>query len=235
MDFINKMFYLKIISIFVLISNSIPNVRPLSAPLIQLNNGLSIPSIGFGTYPLDNGNKSKEILRNAIEVGYRMFDTAFQYDNELVVGQTIREVIDNGDYKREDFFIVTKIWNTFHSRELVRKQTLLSLKNFGLDYVDLLLMHYPTGYAYPGDDKLKQWFPRHLNGTTVPSSWQKDDYIDTYKGMEDMVRKGFAKSIGVSNFNTHQIDVLLKNTEIKPVVNQVSFLRIRIKNKVIPG
>ena len=235
MDFINKMFYLKIISIFVLISNSIPNVRPLSAPLIQLNNGLSIPSIGFGTYPLDNGNKSKEILRNAIEVGYRMFDTAFQYDNELVVGQTIREVIDNGDYKREDFFIVTKIWNTFHSRELVHKQTLLSLKNFGLDYVDLLLMHYPTGYAYPGDDKLKQWFPRHPNGTTIPSSWQMDDYIDTYKGMEDMVRKGFAKSIGVSNFNTHQIDVLLKNTEIKPVVNQVSFLRIRIKNKVIPG
>ena len=210
----------------ILISCFIMNVTPISMPIPvptrTMNNGMKIPVVGFGTYPLDNSQKTREVLRNAIEVGYRMFDTAFQYDNEKVVGEAIREAIDSGRYKREDFFVVTKIWNTFHSRELVRKQTLMSLKNLGLGYVDLLLMHYPTGYAYPGDDNQKLWFPKHSNGTTIPSSWKKDDYIDTYKGMEDMVRQGFAKSIGVSNFNTYQIDTLLANTQIKPVVNQVS-------------
>ena len=190
-----------------------------------------MPLIGFGTFPLPKSEDTENIIYEAIKVGYRKFDTAFHYNNEESVGAGIKKAIQEDGLKREDFFVTTKIWNTFHSKELVQRQMKLSLVNLDLDYVDMLHMHWPTGYEYPGRSKEHVWFPKFENGTVKPSSWNKDDYIETYKGMELVFNKGQAKSLGVSNFNTKQLDKIMEVSEVKPQAHQVI---LKISLKTIP-
>src|ERR1700760_4842077 len=112
--------------------------------LVRMNDGNFIPMVGLGTYRALDEEVSVTI-RVAIESGYRLIDTAMLYDNEKPIGETVRQLIDEGMIRREDVFIVTKVWNTYHSRAAVMKSAKQSLANLGLDYVDLLLIHWPTG------------------------------------------------------------------------------------------
>jgi aldehyde reductase len=136
------------------------------------------------------------------------------YENEVSIGKAIKEAIAEGKVKREDLFITTKVWNTFHTQTAVLESAKLSLRNLGLDYVDLLLIHFPTGFKegtgqfIPVDEK------GHIIFTTV-------DYVETWKGMEDVLGLKMAKSIGVSNFNHKQIERILAVAKVKPAVNQV--------------
>lgn len=116
--------------------------------------------------------------------------------------------------KREDLFITSKLWNTFHKPDLVEPAIKKTLTDLGLDYVDLYLIHWPFGYKEGGD-----LFPTNPDGTMALSDV---DYLDTWKAMEGVLSKGLAKNIGVSNFNSEQITRLLKNATVKPVTNQVN-------------
>lgn len=116
--------------------------------------------------------------------------------------------------KREDLFITSKLWNTFHRPDLVEPAIKQSLTDFGLDYIDLYLIHWPVGYKEGGP-----LFPTTPEGAVILSDV---DYIDTWKAMEDVLAKGLTKNIGVSNFNSEQITRLLKNASVKPVANQVN-------------
>lgn len=106
----------------------------------KLNTGAEIPALGLGTWQSGPGEVARAVS-HAIKVGYRHIDTALCYGNENEVGQGIKEAIDAGIVKREDLFVTTKLWCSYHAR--VEEGLETSLKNLGLDYLDLFLMHWP--------------------------------------------------------------------------------------------
>lgn len=127
----------------------------------------------------------------------------------------MREKIEDGTVTRAELFIVTKLWNIHHAPEHVEPACRKSLKNLGLDYIDLYLIHTPIGYENRETEDL---LPRDALGDLVFSDV---DYLDTWKAMEKLVDLGLVKSIGVSNFNSEQVTRILDNCRIKPVTNQV--------------
>lgn len=179
-----------------------------------MNNGLFMPGFGLGTFQ-SLGGEAGEATKHAIDVGYRHFDTARLYENEGEVGEAIRQKIKEGVVKREDVFVVTKLWNTDHEPEKVEQACRTSCEKFGLDYIDLYLMHYPV--AFKERTPFDYW-PMMPDGQHEHADV---DYVDTWKAMEKLVDLGLAKSIGISNFNSQQIDRLLANCRIKPVNNQI--------------
>ncbi|KAK7603225.1 hypothetical protein V9T40_003224 [Parthenolecanium corni] len=175
---------------------------------LKLNNGFEIPAFGLGTYA---GKEIKDVIKLSIDLGYRLIDTAFVYANEKEIGEGIAEKIKDGTVKREDLFIVTKLWNTRHKPEDVVPAMKRSLSSLGLDYVDLYLMHWPFATELPTDEfKIFE----NIAEEDIP-------FEDTWKEMEKCVKLGYTRSIGLSNFNSVQVDRILKISEIKPVVNQV--------------
>ena len=153
------------------------------------------------------------MLKHVIQIGYRHIDTALMYGNEKEIGKAVKELIDAGKIKREQLFIVTKVQNHYHTREHAFKSVNISLNNLGMDYVDLALIHWPFGVK-EGDDPN----PKDKDGNTIFSDI---DYLETWKGLEDVHAKGMVKSIGVSNFNHLQLERVIKNAKVKPVMNQV--------------
>ena len=176
----------------------------------------SIPKIGLGTWKMDN-DKVYEVVLKAIKIGYRYIDCAWEYENEVGVGKAIKEAIDTGIVKREDLFIVTKLWNTYHRPELVEVNIKDSLKRLNLTYVDLYLIHWPLAFK-PGDDP----YPR-VNGHI---QYDKVPLCDTWKAMEELTkstkdRPFLTKYIGVSNFPSILLHDLIMYSTIKPVANQI--------------
>ncbi|XP_059044928.1 aldo-keto reductase family 1 member B1-like [Achroia grisella] len=182
-------------------------------PKVRFNNNIECPILGLGTWKSQPGEVTR-VVGEAIDIGYRHFDCAFVYGNESEVGAALTEKINSGVVKREDLFITSKLWNTFHRPDLVRGALNATLKNLKLQYLDLYLIHWPQAYKedagtlFPFDDAGKMQF-------------SDSDYVDTWKEMEGLVRDGLVKSIGVSNFNKRQLERLLQVASIKPVTNQV--------------
>ena len=162
----------------------------MKVPTLPLNDGHTIPQIGLGTWPL-NDNDVAPVVVAALEAGYRHIDTAYRYGNERGVGQGIRA----SGIPREDLFITTKLDGAFQGEDRAIAGLDESLSRLGLDYVDLLLIHWP-----------------------LP---QRDQYVATWKTFEQLVTAGKARSIGVSNFKPAHIDRLLAETTIRPAVNQI--------------
>jgi 2,5-diketo-D-gluconate reductase A len=162
----------------------------MPAPTLPLNDGNRIPQIGLGTWPLDDAAVAPAVVA-AIEAGYRHIDTALRYGNERGVGQGIR---DSG-IRREEIFVTTKLDGPYQGGDRAIGGLSESLERLGLDYVDLLLIHWP-----------------------LP---QRDQYVSTWKTFEKLVAAGTARSIGVSNFKPAHIDRLLAEGSIPPAVNQI--------------
>ncbi|XP_014204966.1 1,5-anhydro-D-fructose reductase-like [Copidosoma floridanum] len=181
-------------------------------PSITFNDGNKMPMFGLGTY-LSKPGEVAEAVKYAIEVGYRHIDTAFFYENEKEIGEAIREKINDGTIKREDIFVTTKLWNNSHKEHEVVPACKLSLKNLGLDYIDLYLIHWPI--AFKSGDALT---PRDASGKI---EFDDTDYLETWRGMEKCKGQNLVRSIGVSNFNAEQLARLLSQAKIKPVNNQV--------------
>lgn len=187
----------------------------MAAPTITLNNGVQVPVLGLGTWQAeDDPSVVEQAVRDAVDAGYRHFDCAYIYGNEKEIGKALREKIQEGAVKREDLFITTKLWNTFHKKEEVVPMCKTSLENFGLEYVDLYLIHWPMSFGVE-DESL---WPTEHKGTRLDND---NNYLDTWRGMEDCVKLGLVKSIGLSNFNSKQINSILSIAKIKPVINQV--------------
>lgn len=143
-------------------------------------------------------------------------DTAYFYGNEKEVGNACRDKIKDGTVKREDLFIVTKLWNSFHNPDHVAEAFQRSLNNLNLDYIDLYLMHMPMGYEFRGWDG--ELLPKDAEGKLV---YDERDYIDTWKAMEKLLDTGKVRALGISNYNSEQITRLLEHATVKPVTNQV--------------
>lgn len=170
----------------------------LTSPL-KLSNGVEIPGLGFGTFQTPP-DVTRQVVLDALEVGYRHIDTAFLYDNEMGVGQAVRE----SGLKREDVFVTTKLWNTDRGYDETLKAFEVSLDRLGLDYVDLYLIHWPANRKQFGDKAAE------LNA-------------QTWRAFEDLYAQGRIKAIGVSNFLPNHLEDLAKTATIKPMVNQIEF------------
>ncbi|PWA24560.1 hypothetical protein CCH79_00011723 [Gambusia affinis] len=185
---------------------------------IPLSDGNQIPLLGLGTY----GDPRKtpkgttvECVKLAIDVGYRHFDGALVYFNEHEVGQAISEKIADGTVRREDIFYCGKLWNTFHPPELVRPALERTLQTLKMDYVDLYIVELPMAFK-PGEE----FYPRDENGKYI---YHRTDLCATWEALEACKDAGLVKSLGVSNFNRRQLELLLKKPGLKhkPVSNQI--------------
>lgn len=184
---------------------------------VLLNDGNKMPVVGFGTYAREEVPKSlsEEGVKAALEVGYRHIDCALIYGNEVEVGRAIREKIADGTVKRKDVFYTSKLWSTFHAPDQVRPAVEKSLKDLQLDYIDLYIIHSPIELK-PGNDL----FPTDENGKLI---YHNTDLRETWKALEACKDAGLVKSIGVSNFNKQQLELILNmpGLKYKPVCNQV--------------
>ena len=162
-----------------------------------LSNGVKMPNLAFGTFKVNEGD-DVQIILDAINVGYRHFDTAAFYNTEEALGKAIKK----SGIPREEFFITTKVWKTSMGYEGAKKSFEESLEKLDMDYVDLLLIHWPRPDA--------------------ESDWKKLD-IETWKAFEKIYKEGKTKAIGVSNFLNNHMQNILDNCEVVPMVNQIEF------------
>uniref|UniRef100_A0A7M4F5Q0 NADP-dependent oxidoreductase domain-containing protein n=1 Tax=Crocodylus porosus TaxID=8502 RepID=A0A7M4F5Q0_CROPO len=145
-------------------------------------------------------------VKFAIDAGYRLFDCAYMYQNESEVGDAIQEKIKEGAVTREDLFIISKLWCTFHEKSLVKEACQNTLTALKLDYLDLYLIHWPMGFKYA----------TYLYTIFCLS-------LLSLQAMEDLVEIGLVKAIGIANFNKNQIEQLLSKPDLKykPANNQI--------------
>ena len=162
---------------------------------ITLNNGVKMPRFGLRVWKTDN-RTSRDSVAAAIKNGYLAIDTARQYGNEQGTGAGIKLGLEQAGLKRSDLFVTTKLYNGEQGDyDQVSKAFENQLKDLGLDYVDLYLMHWPV-------DKT---------------------YIESYHAMEKLYREGKVRAIGVSNFDNDRMEKLLEEAEVIPAVNQMEF------------
>lgn len=162
----------------------------MTIPTLRLNDGHAIPQIGLGTASL-NDDRVAPVVVTAIESGYRHIDTAFRYGNQRGVGKGIRE----SGISREELFVTTKLDGEFQGQDLAIAGLDECLRQLDMEYVDLLLIHWP-----------------------LP---QRNEYISTWKTFERLLAAGKTRSIGVSNFKPDHLDRLLAETTVRPVANQI--------------
>lgn len=163
-----------------------------TVPSITLNDGNSIPQLGFGVFQI-KPDQTAAAVRVALEVGYRHIDTAEMYGNEKEVGQGIRDA----GVDRSEVFITSKLNNSFHRRDDALRAFDATLSALGSDYVDLFLIHWPLPTRYDGD------------------------FLTTWKTLEEFAGDGRARSIGVSNFQPAHLDRLAGGSQTVPAVNQI--------------
>ncbi|XP_071122499.1 aldo-keto reductase 1B-like isoform X1 [Mytilus edulis] len=191
-----------------------------------LNSGSVMPALGFGTYaPQHVEDDVLKAVRIAVKAGYRHLDCAAIYRNERAVGQALKQLIVESTITRKDIFVTSKLWNTCHRPDLVRSSLKKSLDDLGLTYLDLYLVHWPMGYQEGGE-----FIPRGKDGNVLYSDV---DFVETWKALEDCVDEGLVKDIGLSNFNSKQIERLLEVARIKPSNNQVECHLHLAQNKLI--
>ena len=167
---------------------------------LTLNNGIKISQIQLGTW-LINNDDVKKVVRQAISVGYRAFDTARDYGNENGVGKGIW----NSDVERSDIYLTTKLPTAVKDYEGTKKAINEALDRFSLEYIDMLLIHSPQPWI-----EVNRTNDRHFEGN-----------LENWRAMEEAVKAGKVRSIGVSNFLQEDIANIVNNGTIKPAVNQI--------------
>ena len=180
-----------------------------NVPTYTLNTGAIMPAVGLGTFGSDKYTPDQiaSAVSGAIKSGYRMLDCASVYQNEDQIGTVLDGLFKDGTVKREDLFITSKVWNDQH-RE-VRKACEKSLKDLGLSYVDLYFVHWPfPNYHAPGCDGDSR------NPDSKPFS--VDEFMDTWRQMEELYDDGLIKAIGMSNMTVSKLEKVLPLCRIKP-------------------
>ncbi|MBS7529674.1 aldo/keto reductase [Hazenella sp. IB182353] len=162
---------------------------------ITLHNGVKMPWFGMGVFKVEEGSEIVSTVKTGIKHGYRSVDTASIYENEEGVGKGIKEGLAEAGISREALFVTSKVWNADLGYESTIAAYETSLKKLDLEYLDLYLIHWPV----------------------------ERKYKDAWRALEKLYQDGRVKAIGVSNFQIHHLEHLMKDAEIKPMVNQVEY------------
>ena len=196
---IKEQFFVRLRQSFSMCTKDIPSLDANSR--IKLNDGVEIPRIGFGTY-LNTGQLATHTVSWALDAGYRLIDTATFYQNESEIGIAIKE----SGIPRDQLFIITKLWDDSHGEEAATKSFMSSLHKFGVEYIDLYLIHSP------------------LCGKIV----------DTWRALLSLKAKGLVRSIGVSNFGVHHLKALQSSfPKDLPSVNQLELTPYLTRNDLV--
>ncbi|MCG7339757.1 aldo/keto reductase [Staphylococcus sp. ACRSN] len=155
-----------------------------------LNNSYPMPKVGLGVYKITE-EEMETSIEAALEAGYRAFDTAYFYKNEIALGNALKR----SEIPREDLFITSKLWNDYQGYDQTIEYFTKSIENLGTDYLDLFLIHWPCE--------------------------EDDLFIESYKAMEKLYEEGWVRAIGVCNFKQHHLEKLMEATSVVPAVNQI--------------
>ena len=169
-------------------------------PFIELNNGQKIPQLGYGVYLIPNNGETEKCVLEALKVGYRHIDTAHAYGNEKEVGSAIKK----SGIPRNEIFVTSKIWVTKYGQGKTLSSVDKMLKRLDLDYLDLVLLHFPF-----------------------------NNYMNAYKDLEKAYEQGKVKNIGISNFEDKRFEELCNEAKVKPVLNQVELHPYFQQNELI--
>lgn len=165
----------------------------------KLRNGVEIPCVGFGTYLTPDGDTCVNSVKEALSAGYRHIDTAEFYANEESVGKALAE----SGIPRDEVFVTTKLWNTNQGYDSALRHFDMSAKKLGLDTVDLYLIHWPMAKDFVAD------YPKTL--------------LDTWRAFERLYEEGRVRAIGVCNCLKHHLKVIIDNSKVAPMVNQIEY------------
>ncbi|GAA2528821.1 aldo/keto reductase [Rarobacter incanus] len=161
-------------------------------PAVRLNNGTQIPAVGLGTYKL-NGVDGSKAIGSALDVGYRLVDSAFNYENEGTVGHAVR----TSQVPRDQIFVTSKLPGRHQQYDQAITTVQESVYRTGLDYIDLYLIHWPNP--------------------------QVGKYVEAYRALVDLMKDGLIKAVGVSNFLPEHLHAVIDATGVVPVINQIEF------------
>ncbi|KAF2143241.1 uncharacterized protein K452DRAFT_325845 [Aplosporella prunicola CBS 121167] len=206
---------------------------------VTLASGREMPLVGFGLWKVPK-ESAADTVYNAIKTGYRLFDGAYDYQNEKEAGEGIQRAIKEGLVKREDIFVTTKLWNNYHAKEHAVKMAKAQNEAWGLGYIDLFLIHFPVALEFIEPEKRRYpgwWMDEQ--GTIKPA---KVPIQETWQSLEQLVDEGVAHSIGVSNFQAqllydlftyarHPVSTL--QIEHHPYLVQSELVQLAQENKVV--
>jgi D-xylose reductase len=191
------------------------------------------PAIGLGLWKVARSDAPK-LVEEAIRVGYRHIDSACDYGNEVEAGQGIRSAIEKGLCRREDLWITSKLWNTYHEPQHVRPAVERSLHDLGLDSLDLYLVHFPIALEYVPFET--RYPPEWIHDPAASEPRMKPIAVplaDTWRAMEDLVSSGLVRRIGLCNSSVALIRDLLAGARIRPAVLQVELHPFLTQDKLL--
>jgi D-xylose reductase len=193
----------------------------MSHDRFRIASGDQLPAVGLGLWKVERPLAAQTVC-DAAAAGYRHFDCACDYGNESEVGEGLARALQSGAVRREELWITSKLWNTYHAAEHVRPAVERSLADLRLDYLDLYLIHFPLAHKYVPFDK--RYPPGWFHDPDAPQprvELARVPIAKTWQAMENLVRAGLVRNIGVCNFNTALLRDLLMYAEIAPAVLQV--------------
>jgi len=188
---------------------------------LTLNTGSQFPTIGLGLWKIDKAETAR-VVHDAIDVGYRHLDAACDYGNEVEAGAGIQKAIADGLCTRDELWVTSKLWNTYHATEHVRPACEKSLSDLGLDYLDLYLIHFPIAQKFvPFEERYPPEWITDPNAAEPKVERAAVPISETWAAMEQLVADGLVKNIGICNFGTAQLADLMTYAKIKPAVLQI--------------
>ncbi len=205
----------------------------MTVATLRLASGDRMPAVGLGLWKVDRPQAARTV-EEAVRCGYRHLDSACDYGNEAEVGAGLRQVLQSGACRRDDLWVISKLWNTYHAAEHVRPACERSLNDLRIDYLDLYLIHFPIALRYVPFDKRYPpgWFyePQSPRPRMVAA---RDSLAETWAAMQELVRSGLVRNIGVCNFNIGLLRDLLSYAEIAPSVLQVEMHPFLAQEKLV--
>jgi diketogulonate reductase-like aldo/keto reductase len=190
-------------------------IDPALVPQRRLYTGARMPAIGLGTFGSDHVPHSavREAVKQATAIGYRHFDCASVYGNEAYIGNSFRELFASG-LDREEIWVTSKLWNDKHGEQDVIPSCQKSLSDLGLEYLNMYLVHWPFPNHHPQGCDVSARNP-------YAKPYVHEDYMRTWRKMEELVDRGLVRHIGTSNMTIPKLRLLLRDARIKPAVNEM--------------